>query len=325
MLIAKNLYKSFSVKEGGLFSRKFKTIEAVRDVSIEIPEGKIVGLIGVNGAEKTTTIKMLSALLEPTAGSVFIDELDAVTHHIKAKERINLITGGERSLYWRLSARENLRYFGSLYNLPTKVLLPRIEELISLVSLTEFADVAVEKYSKGMKQRLQIARGLINDPKYIFLDEPTLGLDVVIANEFRTHIKMLAKERNKGVLLTTHYISEAEELCDYLYIIHDGAIIAQGKVEEIKRRFKTRHEYSLTYESATDTQLDILEGKFRTLSARIGKGEEANELIVSAEQDILPDILDTMRKQGIRVLSTRTLEANLEEIVLELLKNQQGA
>ena len=134
--------------------------------------------------------------------------VDAVKNHRWVKERINVISGGERNLYWRLTAIENLKYFGSLYGLSGVKLKEKIAELLKIVGLEEAEDIPVERYSKGMKQRLQIARGLINDPEYIFLDEPTLGLDIVIAKEIRTMIKELAQEGKKGVLLTTHYISE---------------------------------------------------------------------------------------------------------------------
>ena len=161
-------------------------------------------------------------------------------NHLWVKERINMISGGERNLYWRLTAQENLRYFGSLYGIGKKELEERIGELLKTVGLEEAKDIPVERYSKGMKQRLQIARGLINEPEYLFLDEPTLGLDILIAKEIRELIHSLAKERGKGILLTTHYISEAEELCDYIYVLDQGQIIARGTKEELKEIFKVK-------------------------------------------------------------------------------------
>ena len=157
------------------------TIKAVDDVSLKIEKGKITGLLGINGAGKTTLIKMLTTMISPSSGSITLDELDAVKQHMVAKTRINLISGGERNIYWRLTAKENLEYFGRLYGLNKNELESRIEEILKIVELYDSKDITVEKYSKGMKQRLQIARGLINNPDYIFLDEPTLGLDVVIA------------------------------------------------------------------------------------------------------------------------------------------------
>lgn len=239
-ITASHLCKTYYLKESaGLFRpRRKKAIPAVRDISLEIPKGKITGVLGINGAGKTTTIRMLASILSPTSGSLTMDGVDAIQNHLWVKERINVISGGERNLYWRLTARENLRYFGSLYGISGPRLKERMERLLKLVGLEEAADIPVERYSKGMKQRLQIARGLINDPEYIFLDEPTLGLDIMIAKEIRSLISDLARKEGKGILLTTHYIREAEELCDYIYILEKGEMIAQGTSDALKELFQ---------------------------------------------------------------------------------------
>ena len=199
MIQAEHLSKTYVLKEKShLFGKKkVRQISAVRDISLEIPKGKITGVLGINGAGKTTTIRMLASLITPTSGSLTMDGVDAVKNHLWVKERINMISGGERNLYWRLTAQENLRYFGSLYGIGKKELEERIGELLKTVGLEEAKDIPVERYSKGMKQRLQIARGLINEPEYLFLDEPTLGLDILIAKEIRELIHSLAKERGK--------------------------------------------------------------------------------------------------------------------------------
>lgn len=239
-IIAQHLVKDYILKEkikekSGLFGRKQKrVIHAVKDISLEIPQEKIIGVLGINGAGKTTTIRMLASIIAPTSGSLTVNGVDAVKNHLWIKERINVISGGERNLYWRLTAKENLRYFGSLYGLSGDDLDKRIAYLLRTVGLEEAANVPVERYSKGMKQRLQIARGLINDPIYLFMDEPTLGLDIVIAKEIRNLVSDLAHKEGRGILLTTHYISEAEELCDYIYILDKGRIIAEGTKEQLK-------------------------------------------------------------------------------------------
>lgn len=239
-IIAQHLVKDYILKEkikekSGLFGRKQKrVIHAVKDISLEIPQEKIIGVLGINGAGKTTTIRMLASIIAPTSGSLTMNGVDAVKNHLWIKERINVISGGERNLYWRLTAKENLRYFGSLYGLSGVDLDKRIAYLLRTVGLEEAANVPVERYSKGMKQRLQVARGLINDPIYLFMDEPTLGLDIVIAKEIRNLVSDLAHKEGRGILLTTHYISEAEELCDYIYILDKGRIIAEGTKEQLK-------------------------------------------------------------------------------------------
>ena len=258
---ARNLVKNYVIREKvGLFKpKKEKIIHAVKDISIEIPRGKIVGVLGINGAGKTTTIRMLASLLIPSQGTITMNGVDIVENHLWAKKQINLISGGERNLYWRLTAKENLEYFGCLYGLDKATLERRIEELLQLVELVEVADVPVERYSKGMKQRLQIARGLINDPDYIFLDEPTLGLDIVIAKEIRKLIADLADEQQKGILLTTHYISEAEELCDYIYVMDKGEIIAQGTKEELRELLNVKPKIVLQEVSLEEMMVSIIE------------------------------------------------------------------
>ena len=258
---AKHLVKDYVLKEkvGFLQPKKTKVIHAVKDISIEIPKGRIVGVLGINGAGKTTTIRMLSSLIIPTQGSVTMNGVDAIQNHLWVKERINLISGGERNLYWRLTAKENLEYFGSLYGLSGNVLKDRIKELLKLVELEETADIPVERYSKGMKQRLQIARGLINDPEYIFLDEPTLGLDIMITKEIRELIRGLAVKKNKGILLTTHYISEAEELCDYIYVLDKGEVIAEGTKEELRSLLSVKPKMVLKEAGLEEVMMTIIE------------------------------------------------------------------
>ena len=276
MIQAERLSKTYVLKEKShLFGKKkVRQISAVRDISLEIPKGKITGVLGINGAGKTTTIRMLASLITPTSGSLTMDGVDAVKNHLWVKERINMISGGERNLYWRLTAQENLRYLGSLYGIGKKELEERIGELLKTVGLEEAKDIPVERYSKGMKQRLQIARGLINEPEYLFLDEPTLGLDILIAKEIRELIHSLAKERGKGILLTTHYISEAEELCDYIYVLDQGQIIARGTKEELKEIFKVKPRMVVQEMSLEEVLMKIIK---RSRSEGDGKDSACHE------------------------------------------------
>ena len=258
---AEHLTKVYTMREKkGLFRRGSKRkVTAVRDLSLTIPRGKIIGLLGINGAGKTTTIRMLSSVLIPTSGSLTLDGVDMVKNPMWVKERINVITGGELNLYWRLTAEENLAYFGSLYGLSKKEVQERSRRLLEMVGLTEAAKTPVERYSKGMKQRLQIARGLINDPEYLFLDEPTLGLDIVIAEEIRKVILALAKRDNRGILLTTHYIREAEELCDEIYILDKGICIAHGTREELAEKLHREPKMVLQEPGLEDILKEIIE------------------------------------------------------------------
>ncbi|WP_449455124.1 ABC transporter ATP-binding protein [Streptococcus suis] len=213
-------------------SKNSTVVEALKGVTFSIERGEIFGLLGPNGAGKSTTIKILSTMLLPTSGTVEISGYDIYREEQQIREKINFIFGGERSLYFRLSAEENLFYFADLYKIPRKKQLELVPSLLELVGLGDVANRRVEAFSKGMKQRLQIARALLNDPEIIFLDEPSIGLDPVGALELRNIIKGLA-QRGKTILLTTHYMAEAEELCDRIAIINHGEIVICGTIEEI--------------------------------------------------------------------------------------------
>lgn len=221
------------VTSKGLLRRKTQTVRAVDGVSFTVERGEIFGLLGQNGAGKTTTIKMLITLLAPTSGVCRVLGCDTFGQEKQIRPRINFIFGGEMGVYRRLSARDNLKYFGNLYGVPPRLRDERIEEILRLVDLEEAADRLAETYSKGMLQRLQIARGLINDPEIVFMDEPTVGLDPLGAHMLRDIIRRL-RDAGKTVLLTTHYLPEAEELCDRMVILNRGKIAASGTPAQIR-------------------------------------------------------------------------------------------
>ncbi len=183
-------------KTGKVF-RKSEYSTGVQKIDLKIPAGAY-GLLGINGAGKTTTLKMIATLLRPSLGSIQLDELDTVQNEKILRSQINMITGSDRMLYFRLTGKENLFYFSSLYGMSYRESKKRVNELLSLTGLENKADKRVETYSRGMKQRLTIARGLINNPRYLLLDEPTLGLDVAIAGEIRNFIKEILLSDEKG-------------------------------------------------------------------------------------------------------------------------------
>lgn len=224
-------------------------VAAVDGLSLVIPAGQVTGLLGLNGAGKTTTIRILSTLLRPSSGRATVDGLDVVADAREVRRRINVIAGGERMVYSRLTARENLWYFGQLYDVPRARLRCRIEDLLTLVGLGDAADTAVERYSRGMRQRLVIARGLINDPAYLLLDEPTLGLDAPIARELRALVAELAAG-GVGVLLTSHYLAEVEQLCRHVYVIARGALLAQGSPAALMGQTDRQHTVQVTLAAA---------------------------------------------------------------------------
>lgn len=325
MLEAQHLYKTYRTRLSTGKSRmlgrgEWRTIEAVQDLSLTVEPGQIVGLLGVNGAGKTTAIKMLTTLLSPTRGSIEIDGVDVVRNHTAAKQMLNLITGGERNIYWRLSGKENLEYFGRLYGIRGKDLDSRIEEVLQVVQLQDSKDMPVEKYSKGMKQRLQIARGLINDPRYVFLDEPTLGLDIVIARDLRKYVRELATVHAKGVLLCTHYMLEADELCDYIYVLHRGRVIATGTPQEIKRRCSTAVQCRFVVSSLGE-ELDWLLRQYSEsnpdVQLRIDRAERSIEAL--SKEDVSSRVLAMIQRSNAGLMSMSIGEPALEDALYQLI------
>jgi ABC-2 type transport system ATP-binding protein len=218
----------------GVFRRKTKEVVAVDDISFDVQAGELFGLLGPNGAGKTATVKMLTILLIPTGGTARVLGYDVVKQADAIRPRIGFIFGGERGLYWRLSGIDNLRYFASLYHVDPAVAQKRIPYLLELVGLADRGQEKVEGYSRGMKQRLHVARTLLHDPEVFFLDEPTIGLDLVGARELRQVIRNLQAE-NKTILLTTHYMFEADALCQRIAVIDHGRIVALDTPEGLKR------------------------------------------------------------------------------------------
>src|SRR5436190_18474918 len=229
---AEELRRTYKTHTGTL-RRKAKEIEAVRGISFAVEPGELFGLLGPNGAGKTTTIKMLITLLIPTGGSASVLGLDVVRQAREVRKRIGYVFGGERGVYERLSGYDNLRYVAELYGVPAREQKARIEGLLELVGLKDREHERAEGYSRGMKQRLHVARGLLHDPEVLFLDEPTIGLDPVGARELRATIASLTGA-GKTILLTTHYMFEADALCDRIAVISKGEIVADGTPQALK-------------------------------------------------------------------------------------------
>jgi len=210
---------------------------AVDGIDLTVRRGEIFGVLGPNGAGKTTTLRMLSTLLIPTGGEARVMGLDVVRDGREVRKRIGTVLSGERSVYWKLTARENLEYYAALYHIPPRATRRRIEEALAAVELTDRADDYVERFSSGMRQRLVLSRALLPDPPLLLVDEPTVGLDPQAAAHMRERIDAL-RAQGRTILLTTHYMEEADQLCDRLAIIDHGAIVALGTPAELKRRIR---------------------------------------------------------------------------------------
>src|SRR5215210_3076546 len=275
---AEGLRRTYKTHTGTL-RRKAKEIEAVKGVDFAIEPGELFGLLGPNGAGKTTTIKMLITLLIPTAGSARVLGLDVVRDAREVRKRIGYVFGGERGVYERLSGYDNLRYFAELYGVPAREQKRRIQELLVLVGLEGREHERAEGYSRGMKQRLHVARGLLHDPDVLFLDEPTIGLDPVGARDVRAMIASLTAA-GKTVLLTTHYMFEADALCDRIAAISQGEIVAEGTPVELKRRVAHGTVVELEVFGVADEAVERVRALEGVTAVGVEEREQAQALVV---------------------------------------------
>src|SRR5262245_60547723 len=212
-------------------------VEALAGVDIRIERGEIFGLLGPNGAGKTTCIKILTTLLYPSGGAASVAGFDVVRDPVEVRRRIGLVSGGETSGYGILTVRECLWMFSQFYGVPSRVAWPRVDELIAIVDLKEQQHTRINRLSTGQRQRMNFARGFVSDPDVLFLDEPTLGMDVNAARNLRSYIVRWVRERpGRTVLLTTHYMAEADELCDRIAIIDRGKVLACDSAPALRRQ-----------------------------------------------------------------------------------------
>jgi ABC-2 type transport system ATP-binding protein len=317
---ALDLYRTYRTSTGTL-RRKWKNVEAVRGVSFEIQEGELFGLLGPNGAGKTTTIKMLITLLIPTKGTARVLGHDVVKDAREVRRRIGYVFGGERGVYERLSGYDNLRYFAELYGVPPRRIGPRIEELLELVGLKGREQERTEGYSRGMKQRLHIARGLLHDPPVVFLDEPTIGLDPVGARELRATISSLA-QAGKTILLTTHYMFEADALCDRIAVINRGEIVAHGTPADLKRDVAEGTVVEVEVFGLADGTVERVRRLDGVTAVSTEEREQTQLLIVQTHPDVelTQSILGTLDGASVGRISRR--EPTLEDAYVTLVAEE---
>lgn len=314
------LRRDFVARKGFFFNEVTRT-EALRGVDLTVERGQIFGLLGPNGAGKTTLTKILSTLLLPTSGRAEVLGLDVATDALKLRPRLGLVLGGERGLYTRINGRENLRFFADLYGVPLESRDRRIDALLDRVGLADAAERRVEEYSRGMKQKLHIARGLLHHPEVLFLDEPTIGLDPKSARETRKLIRSLVGE-GVTIFLTTHYMFEAEELCERLAILSRGRIVARDTIAGLSRLVggdRTLEAEAHGFEDREVTRVKGLPGVSRVLTEEFGPLERmtlrvrTGELTVAGLTSALP---------GHPELAVRERRTSLEDIYLDLVEEE---
>jgi ABC-2 type transport system ATP-binding protein len=300
--------------------RRGETITAVEDVSLAVEPGIIYGLLGPNGAGKTTTIKMLSTLLVPSTGQALVAGYDVATQEREVRRRLGVVLGGDRGLYGKLTARDNLTYFGHLYGMPRHVIPRRVDEMLDMVDLGQRADHRVEGFSRGMKQRVHLAKALLHNPPVIFLDEPSIGLDPAAAVAIRKVIARLVPEHT--VLLTTHYLHEADELCSRIAIIDNGRILVEDTPAGIKRRVDGEQRYVVRVRGS---QNGVVSEDLRRLpSVRAvetqltGVNETTFTLRCDAHGSILDEAVRALQARGVRIESIQAVDPTLEDAFLAL-------
>jgi len=302
----------------GILRKKREVVEAVKGISFDVKFSELFGLVGPNGAGKTTTIKMLTTLLTPTSGTAKVLGFDIERDVVEIRRRIGIIFGGERGLYYRVSGRENLRYFADLYGVPLSKREKRINELLGMVGLSDRADSKVEGYSRGMKQRLHIAKGLINDPQLIFMDEPTIGLDPQAARETRAMIKQLV-QGGKTILLTTHYMFEADELCNRIGVIGNGKIVALDTPAGLKRFVKDITVIEVEAIGVVDDDIVALrqQSEVRAVSGNLDGERQTLRIQTPRGSEFIPEVTKILNRA--KIFDVRIKEPTLEDAYLRLV------
>lgn len=308
-------YSSRSLRNRG----KQADVQALAGVDLLVRRGELFGLLGPNGAGKTTLIKILTTLLAPSSGRAFVQGLDVVRDYRRIRSLINMVAGGESTGYGLLTVRENLWMFAQFYGIDTKTAHTKIDNLLALVGLAEQANTKISKLSTGMRQKMNFARGFITNPQVIFLDEPTLGLDVGAARDVRRYIKEWTAQPGKTTLLTTHYMVEADELCDRVAIIDKGRVLACDSPGRLKRQLQRESifEVRVSGNHVSEAQLSHVPG-VKQVSLVAHDGFTDLTLILDHESVIGP-LISTLSTEGASILNLSKREPTLEDVFVALV------
>jgi ABC-2 type transport system ATP-binding protein len=308
-IIARDVAKTF---RAGWIRRR--VTHALRGVTLDVPRGAIFGLLGPNGAGKTTLLSILATLLTPDEGTVTVLGHDVVREAAQLRHRLNMSTGNA-SFLWSLRAEEIVSFYARLYGLSGRRLRRRVDDLIELCELGAYRRVLYNELSTGIKQRLALAKSLVNDPELLFLDEPTLGLDPDVSVRIRRRIATLRRERGMTIVLTTHYMREAEELCDEIAFIKGGLILAGGTAAELKRQIALGDVIIFRLDPPVAAWLADVPGVLR-YSERDGRVE----CVVDDADKRLPALLEALHAESVVIRDVRVSEPELEEVFVELAR-----
>ena len=328
LIEVKNLKKEFKKpvrKEGvigyikSLFSRKYTSLYAVNDVSFSIDQGEIVGYIGANGAGKSTTVKMMCGILHPTSGSVTIDNKDILKYRKQINKEIGVVFGQKTQLWWDIPLIETFKILKSIYEISDEDYNERFKFLCDLLDLNDFLDQNVRSLSLGQRMRADFAASLIHNPKILYLDEPTIGLDVLVKDKIRKAIKILNKKYKTTIILTTHDMKDIEELCSRIIIIDKGKILYDGNLENIKYKFGNIK--TIIFKNNAKLNKDELIKEFKKISI---KENDSNDILISFSlNEVNLDNLLLSLINKYKVEDFKINDISIEDITKELYENSK--
>jgi ABC-2 type transport system ATP-binding protein len=294
--------------------RQKSAVQAVENLNLTVPAGQIFGFLGANGAGKTTTIKMICGLVTPTTGQIRVNGYDVASERSAAMRQIGVVLEGTRNVYWRLNAWANLMYFGHLKGVSGKPLKARAEQLLRELDLWDRRNETLRTFSRGMQQKVAIACALVADPPIVLLDEPTLGLDVQATRVMKEWITRLAKEQGRTVVLTTHQLDMAQELCDRVAIMRKGRLVTDQPLQDLLHLFSQEHYQIRIRGTLPDDQLTL----FSDMTIRCEQGESIITGPIT-DQYTLHTHLNRLQNLALPLLSVTRVEPDLEEIFVQLL------
>lgn len=318
-IVAEGLTKKFVTKKRiGLLRSTAESIDALRGVSFRVRYGEIVGLLGPNGAGKTTTVKILATLLLPDSGGAFVGGYDVVREAYRVRRVIGIMLSVEKGFYGRLTGRENLVYFGSLYGIEKRQLEKRVNYILELVGLNELggSDRLYEEFSLGMRARLALARALLKDPSVLLLDEPTLGLDPPSARKIRNLVRELARKEGKAVLYTSHNMFEVEMVCDRILLINKGVIVAEGTPDELKNRIPKVRTLEIYLRSIPGGLIDDIHKLGVEVREQVHTSEDLFlvKVLTQKPEEVVDDVLKVLMSRNADVVKLKIEEPTLEDV-----------
>ncbi len=313
----KSLTRVFNPKK----KKEGKSVTALNRVDLRIENGELFGLLGPNGAGKTTLLKILSTLLLPTSGKAYVAGFDVEKDFQEVRKRINMVSGGEISGYGLLTVRENLWMFTQFYGMKSALAFKRIDEMLDLFGMSEKKNEKVRTLSTGMRQKMNVIRGFVTDPDILFLDEPTLGLDVNASRVIRDYIvEWVEKQSDKTVLLTTHYMAEADQLCDRIAIIDDGKILACDTPDNLKKLVKTSTMLKIDVTLLNNKGvLDMIPGVEKFTYTDDPASNMTSLKFVLRDESAVSDIVSEIVHSGAKILGLRKTEPTLEDVFIKMV------